>query len=200
MLGWVPRTVLDVGGFKGWWTRDVLRKYPNAAVTIVEPNNHPELNTIGVPVYRELLSSDVKDVPWYSNMSTGDSIYKEPSRFYDGVVPVTRTTTTLDRLFPNQQFDYVKIDCQGAEIDILKGGEKLLQKTEVILLECPFAGFYNVGAPSFADYIQYVDSIGFAPFDMPERHYANGILFQIDIVFVRKTSPIWATVQAQIFK
>jgi FkbM family methyltransferase len=196
--GWSPKTILDIGGYKGNWTRDVRKQFPLARFTVIEPNPHPELLSLGVPVYKELLSSEIKDVLWHSNMTTGDSMYKEKTRHYNGVVPITCQTTTLDTLFPSQTFEFIKIDCQGAELDILKGGKNVLQHTEVVLLECSFAGQYNQGAPSFAEYITYMDTIGFAPLDIPELHRANGILVQIDIVFLRKTNPIWERIQSTL--
>ena len=195
-VGWAPRTILDIGGYKGHWTRETRAQFPAALFAIVEPNYHPELRSIGVPVYHELLSSEVKAVPWHSNLSTGDSIYKELTNHYASVTPTLRTTTTLDALFPTQQFDFIKLDCQGAEVDILKGGESLVRKADVLLLECAFAARYNEGAPTFAGYIQYLDSIGFAPLDIIELHRANAILCQIDILFLRKTSSYWSSIQA----
>jgi FkbM family methyltransferase len=197
-VGWSPRTILDIGGYKGHWTRQVRSMFPFARVTIVEPNHHKELETIGVPVHYEVLSSEISQVPWYSNMTTGDSLYKELTRHYSNVSPTMRTTTTLDTLFPGEQFDCIKLDCQGAELDILKGGKELLNTTDVVLMECPFAGKYNEGAPTFIEYIQYMDSIGFSPLDITELHRANEILCQIDILFLRKTSPLWSTLQTKI--
>jgi FkbM family methyltransferase len=197
-VGWHPRNVLDIGGYKGNWTRTVRRLFPTARIVIVEPNRHSELESVGVPVHYEVLSSEVTTIPWYSNMTTGDSIYKELTRHYSNVTPATRRTTTLDALFPNEQFDFIKLDCQGAELDILKGGKTLLQSTNVLLIECSFAGKYNAGAPSFAEYLHYLDSIGFAPLDITELHRANGILGQIDILCLRKSSPLWATIQSRM--
>jgi len=197
-VGWSPRTILDIGGYKGHWTRAIRMQFPKATVSVVEPNAHPELQSLGVPVYRELLSSTVKDVPWYSNLSTGDSMFQERTRHYSQIVPSMRRTTTLDQLFPTHRFEFVKIDCQGAELDILAGGQTLLQGTDVVLLECPFAGQYNIGAPSFADYIRTLDALGFAPLDLPELHRANGILCQIDILFLRNTSPYWEAIQQRL--
>lgn len=197
-LGWCPRTVLDIGGYKGHWTRAVQTMFPNARFAIVEPNRHKELETLSSPVYYEVLSSEIKEIPWYSNMTTGDSIYKELTRHYASVNPSTRMTTTLDILFPNQRFDCIKLDCQGAELDILKGGATLLESTDVLLIECSFAGKYNQGAPSFTDYIGYLDSIGFSPVDITELHRANNILCQIDILFVRKTSQLWERIQQKM--
>lgn len=192
-VGWNPSTILDIGGYKGIWTRSVQQEFPHASFSIVEPNHHPELKDM--PVFYEVLSSEVKQVPWYSNMTTGDSLYKENTTHYANIIPSYRTTTTLDILFPTQRFDFVKIDCQGAELDILRGGKHLIEQTEVILLECSFACEYNKGAPKFVDYITYLDSIGFSVFDITEFHRANNVLIQIDILFLRKSSPIWSKLQ-----
>lgn len=197
-LGWYPRNILDIGGYKGHWTRQVRAMFPKANFVIVEPNPHKELESVGAPVHYELLSCEIKSVPWYSNMTTGDSLYKENTRHYVMIAPVTRQTTTLDTLFPNGVFDCVKIDCQGAELDILKGGQHMLTHTDVVLLECSFAGQYNSGAPSFADYIRFMDDIGFAPLDITELHRANNILCQIDVLFLRKSSPMWSALQSKM--
>ena len=125
-------------------------------------------------------------------------MFQERTKHYAQVVPEMRRTTTLDQLFPTHRFEFVKIDCQGAELDILAGGQTLLQGTDVVLLECPFAGQYNIGAPSFADYIRTLDALGFAPLDLPELHRANGILCQIDILFLRNTSPYWEAIQQRL--
>jgi len=197
-LGWRPSTVLDIGGYKGMWTREVRRLLPAATVTVVEPNPHPELKTLGVRVFYEILSSNQTSVPWYSNMTTGDSLYKERTRHYAAVQPVYRTTTTLDTLFPGETFEFVKLDCQGAELDVLRGGLTLLQGTTALLLECPFAGQYNEGAPTVVEYLRTLDELGFAPLEIAEHHRTNGILFQLDIVCLRKTSPLWDRVQTRV--
>lgn len=197
-IQWTPRNVLDIGGYKGTWTRELRRIVPTANVTIVEPNPHPELRALGVRVLYEVLSSKQGTVNWYSNLTTGDSIYKERTRHYASVTPSLRTTTTLDALFPAETFDFIKIDCQGAELDILRGGVSVLRGTELLLLECPFAGQYNQNAPSFAEYIHTLDTLGFAPLEITEQHRATGVLFQIDIAFLRKSSPLWESIQGRI--
>jgi len=200
ILPWSPKTILDVGGYRGHWASEVRSQFPAASIVVVEPNPHKELDRLGVPVHYEVLASSIREVPWYSNLSTGDSMFKELTHHYEGIMPVTRKTTTLDTLFPTQRFEFIKLDCQGAELDILKGGEVLLLDTQAILLECAFAGTYNEGAPSFGEYISYLDSIGFVPLDITEVHRANGVLCQLDIVFLRKTSPHWTTIQSRLVR
>ena len=195
-IGFNPRTILDVGAYKGEWTQHTRRFFPSATYTMIEANDHPELASVG-RVLTAVLSSEPGQVPWYSIGGTGDSIMKERTGHYANVVPVYRQSSTLDTLFPTETFDFIKIDCQGAEIDILKGGVKLVQSCSAILLECPFACQYNTGCPSFAGYISYLDEIGFVPFDVTEVHTSK-VLFQIDILFVRKTDPMVLAAQTII--
>ena len=197
-MGWKPRAILDIGAYKGDWTRETRIQFPDAKYTLIEPNDNTTLQTLKDRIINQVVSDSVKNVQWFSNGSTGDSMFQERTRHYANVTPVVRQTTTLDRLFSDETFDFIKVDCQGAELDILRGGVELLKRTDVVLLECPFAGQYNQGAPTFAEYIQYLDSIGFAPFDISELHHANSILIQIDIVFLCKTSPMWTRIQSHL--
>ena len=199
-IGWAPSSVLDVGGFKGNWTREIQRAYPTATYTVIEPNPHPELRTLNARVHSEVLADTVKSVDWYSVLGTGDSFYKEMTRHYSSVPPTPRTTTTLDALFPSESFSLIKLDCQGAELDVLRGGPRVLGEAEVLLMECSFAGRYNLNAPAFAEYIQTADSLGFAPLDLVEQHRIAGLLFQVDIVFLPKTSPLWPQIQAALIR
>ena len=184
-IGFIPTSVLDVGAYHGDWTRFTQSMFPGASYTMIEANPHPQLKTVEAKLVQELVSSSEYDVQWWSNGSTGDSILRERTRYYTNITPITRRTTTLDVLFPTQSFDFIKIDCQGAELEILKGGKSLVEQASVILLECPFAGQYNEGCPSF---YQYMDSIGFTPFDISEIHVIGDMTIQIDIIFIRKTS------------
>jgi FkbM family methyltransferase len=196
-VGWYPKTVLDVGAYKGTWTTQTKRVFPKAKFTLIEANPHNELNAFDDVIYT-LVGKEDSVVEWFSNQSTGDSIYKETTNIYRDIIPIQKPIVKLDSLFPTKTFDYVKIDCQGAELDILQGGSKLIQNTEVLLLECPFAAKYNHGCPSFVEYIDYTQSIGFVPLEITEIHRANDIMIQIDILFLRKSSPLWPRIQAMI--
>ncbi len=80
----------------------------------------------------------------------------------------------------------IKIDCQGAEIPILKGSVSILERTDFIILEIPLFGQYNEGVPNFLEHIQFMDSIGFIPYDIIDNHYIHGFNIQIDMLFINK--------------
>jgi hypothetical protein len=165
---------------------------------MIDAIDYDELKRCEIPYKICVLFSEKTNVPWYEKKNTGDSIFKENTGHFVNIVETVKETETLDSLFEGKQFDFIKIDCQGAEIPILKGGQELIKNTEVILLEVPFAGQYNKGVPSFEEHISYMKSIEFLPFDIIELHRASNVLIQIDIVFVRETSPIWVKTQEVI--
>jgi len=72
---------------------------------------------------------------------------------------VPMVTETLDSLLDNgrlEGFDFAKIDVQGAELDILKGGKKSLSDNALGLeVEVEFQPIYK-GQPLFADVDQFV--------------------------------------------
>ena len=57
----------------------------------------------------------------------------------------------------------------------------------MIYLECPIIE-YNLGAPNLNDYIKYLNSINFVPYDLCEVHKIDNILIQIDILFIKKST------------
>ena len=81
---------------------------------------------------------------------------------------------------------FIKIDCQGAEIPILKGASSIMDKTDFILLELPLFGQYNTGVQGFLEHIKYMDGINFVPYDIVDNHYINGFNMQIDMLFINK--------------
>ena len=92
---------------------------------------------------------------------------------------------------------FVKIDCQGAEIPILKGASRLWSSIDFALLEIPLFGEYNDGVPNFCRHVEFMKSIGFVVFDKVDNHYMHGYNIQVDILFVREISPLYQHFQQQ---
>jgi hypothetical protein len=92
----------------------------------------------------------------------------------------------------------IKIDCQGAEIPILRGASSILDKTDFIILEIPLFGQYNDGVPTFLEHITFMDSIGFVAFDLIDNHYINDFNMQVDVIFINKHHPFNQTVNDKL--
>ena len=97
----------------------------------------------------------------------GNSIFKEIN---DDVFPedkyVMKKTVTLDKLAEVKNLPYpdlIKIDAQGAELNILKGATQVLKCCSYLILELQTKE-YNKGAPLKHEVIEYLKSIGFVMF------------------------------------
>jgi hypothetical protein len=81
-------------------------------------------------------------------------------------------------------YDFIKLDTQGSELDIMKGGQKTLDNAKYILIETSVVE-YNENAPLKEEIFNYLSSIGFKPLEMVEDHYMNDKLIQEDWIFSR---------------
>lgn len=215
-LGFQPTYVLDIGANVGDWTREHMKLFPNAHFLMVDGSDHKEqwndlLQTGFVDGEIAILDKIAHNVTWYGTGGTGDSMHQELTEAYQNVSGQLIQTQTIDGLlqkhkWTNAKIGLVKLDVQGAELDILQGAPpELLTNTDVIVMEMPIAA-YNKDAPSFSEYVIFMDNAGFAPWDIPELHRVNqrhevgndGYLFQVDFVFVRKNSRYWNAVQEAI--
>jgi FkbM family methyltransferase len=185
-------TIYDIGAYRGQWTEQLYRSsLKNKKFYLFEANHENEkyLKKYKHRYFIETISNDIKEVNFYSKAATGDSYYPEQSNYYkSNLEPKVKKTTTLDLIKDKNNIplpDFIKIDTQGSEIDILKGATKTIEKCKVILLECPIIS-YNKGAPNFNQYIEYLNSINYLPFDVSEIHRINNIFVQVDILFLHK--------------
>ena len=104
---------------------------------------------------------------------------------------------TLDEVVSevdNKVFDIIKIDTQGSELDIIKGGLETVKKASYVILEVPTLQ-YNEGSPLFDEVIDYMKQIGFSKYDIIEEHkwldkmedtFPYGGVFQVDVVFSKE--------------
>ena len=189
-------TVYDVGAFQGDWAK-LLKKtsLKNSKFYLFEANieNEIYLRNSGHKYFINVLSDKNKNVKFYSKVHEGDSYFPEKTNFYDNTfVPKNLKAITLNEIQKRNQIpkpDFLKIDTQGSEIDIIEGGLKLVNKAEFLLLEIPFFGVYNQGVPSFQVHIEKIDNFGFIPYDIVSlQRITSDILIQVDVLFVNKNS------------
>lgn len=208
ILGYTPSAVLDIGAFIGDWTQSMLKIYPNSDYYLFEANNQEKLDSYSnnhIHVYKNIiLNEKVEEVDWYQTSYTGDSFFKENTLYYRDIKPVKRTTIDLNSFLEREKINlvnediFVKIDCQGAEIPILKGCTKILPFTSFILIEMPFFGCYNSNTPNFLEHIRYMDSIGFIPYDITNILYVNDFAMQLDMLFIKKGHKMCDIVQEKL--
>jgi FkbM family methyltransferase len=194
--GFSPAAVIDVGAYEGNWTRAVREVFPDAFVLMVEPqaDKAPCLEAtvldIGSVRYERALLSGAEDerVTFYE-MKTGSSMYPEQSNVARSEAELS--TNTLDGLASDLEAPiFLKIDVQGAELEVLKGGRQTLSRTDLVQLEVALLP-YNRGAPSFLEVLLFMDSLGFVPLDFSGESRPTGAdLVQVDVLFCRQNSDL----------
>jgi FkbM family methyltransferase len=199
--GYYPDTIIDIGAHHGLWTNSMKTIFENSKYYLFEANNHLELNQFdndeNVKVFNVLLNDKIDKVNWYQMKKTGDSIFKEKTSYFENCEIIERETIDLNTYILQNDFlqnnilqesknILIKIDCQGAEIPILKGATSILEKTDFIILEMPLFGQYNEGVPNFLEHISFMNSIGFIIYDIIDNHYINNFNMQVDVLFINK--------------
>lgn len=195
-----PAVILDVGAYQGLWTLDILEVFPSAKVLLIEAqhNKAPYLEAIkqkypNVNYAIELLSStDGADILFEENETASHVVVQQ----YPGMVYQKKKARSLDALLQHLNFplpDFLKLDVQGHEMDVLIGAEQTLSHATVVLLE---VSFLNIGddTPLLGDMLVFMDKHNFQAYDITQlmRRPFDKALYQADVFFVKKDSRLVA--------
>lgn len=196
--GYSPKVIVDVGAYEGGWSRTVTEIWPRCHVIMVEPNREKQemlervAANLEATLFVELLGAEEGKCVEFHVMETGSSVFSERS-----AVPrrtESRRLRNLDELINGRwQVDFLKIDAQGYELQILAGAQRTLQNANAVLLEVPLIEV-NRGSPTFYQVIAYLHRRGYVVYDIFETHRRplDGVLSQVDLLFVRENSELRA--------
>ena len=196
--GFRPGSIIDIGAYQGEWSRLAAKLFPGTPILMVEAQ--AEKKVFLDAVHRELPVADYilcllgkadgSEVV-FNVMETGSSIYSERSNMPRSERRLKMRT--LDDILLERRLNgplFIKLDVQGAELDVLAGGTSALQAAEVVQLEVALMP-YNEGAPTANAVFQFMAERNFLVFDIagfvrPKPAY----LAQIDVLFVRADSKL----------
>lgn len=192
-----PKSILDIGANTGGFYLDCVKEFPNSYYHLIEGNDNCEealKKILNIDYTIALLSDSEKEVDFYTRTNepncTGNSIYREKTHYFDDneITIVKKKTQTLENLFGDKQFDLIKLDVQGSELDIIKGGLNLIKKAKGLLLEVAIME-YNENAPLMSDVYEYMKNINFTPKERMGVNFKPGTyeLVQEDILFINNT-------------
>jgi FkbM family methyltransferase len=189
-----PKSILDIGANTGQFFERISNFYPNSKYLLIEANPlcEEDLQKLNVPYKIELLSDVEKEVDFWidpiNSKSTGNSIYKENTNFFKNSKPTKTKAKTLDSII-NESYDLIKIDTQGSEVDIIKGGINTIKKSKAVIIEVSIIE-YNQGSPLQNEVFELMKSIGFEPVEVLEKiyHPENGQHIQSDILFIKNNN------------
>jgi FkbM family methyltransferase len=188
-----PYRILDIGANVGQFHQIAKKTFPEGYIFSIEASKEcePYLKQITDHYLIAMLAKDNSKYDFYSRKNdptcTGNSIYKELTQFYsdDQLDIIKKKGIKLDDLFTEDtEFDLIKIDTQGSELDIINGGSKLCSKAKGILLEVSLTQ-YNENAPLYDEVIQFMDNFNFKIGEILDEQNNHGS-HQQDILFINE--------------
>lgn len=163
--------VFDVGSNKGEWS-DVLVKNvkemhlfeANARLLIYTMVKYDSLKNVTY-VDRAVTDKTNQEIEffYFTNENNGlSSIYDNPGWDYLPKQKKKVNTTSLDQYWLySQVIDLVKIDVEGAEVDVLKGSERLLKSKQIKFIQIEHSDHYHLSGHVFQDAVDYVRGFGY---------------------------------------
>ncbi|WP_296815922.1 FkbM family methyltransferase [Brevundimonas sp.] len=197
-LGFNPKTVIDVG--VAWGTPSMYQAFPEAYLVLVEAlpyfeqhlknvlaARHGEYHLTAVAAERGeaefAIPEDTQALAGASllySQKGGELRYRVPIALLDDICDPERLEGPI----------LLKTDAQSADLDVLRGAERLLNAVEVVVVEANVAGPVNL----LPDIIAHMTSRNFRLFDLVDPVYrpSDQALGQLDACFVRRDSQLVA--------
>ena len=194
------KSVIDVGVAFG--TPTLYESNPGAKFFLVEPvpSCKPLLETLAKRLNGEAFNvaagaaDGTMDFFVHPDVSGSSTLRQLEGEYFDGErvsVPVRRLDSLITR--PLARPSLLKIDTQGAELEVLAGAADLLKEIDVVIIEVSFHQFRE-SAPELHDVVIRMTELGFRAYEILEGHFrsADHALAQVDIAFVREDSSLRA--------
>lgn len=194
-LGFMPQVVFDVGAQIG--TTELYEVFPESTHVLIEPvkENEEKLKEVCKSIRHAtyiIAAADKKSGRGnlkitrnhqYSGLVRDLVLNDSTSHFHREV-----ETVAIDDLVRNANLPgpfLLKIDVDGAEINVLEGAKEALTRTGVAVIESTLFGQIH-------DVIDFMQKSGFVVYDILEPLYRplDGALWQVDLVFIPKDSPL----------
>ena len=196
-------TVLDIGAHTGLFAVTIHRVLPKARIYAFEPlpESFQKLTARmgGVKEFTAFnvgLGEQSGTLPFHRNDSTPSSSFLPMAALHKNVFPHTKNEQTvevkietLDAAASALKIDdplMVKIDVQGYEDRVLRGGEKTVRRAKLVLVETSLERLYE-GQPLFADIHKTFSEWGFAYAGALDQMNdpGSGKVLQQDSLFIR---------------
>jgi FkbM family methyltransferase len=168
--GFEPKVIYDIGSCVLHWTNKAKEMWPNATYILFEAMQEAEFLYTGYQYHIGVLcDEDNKELKFYKNVERcgGNSYYREighpeSARIFPDDGYVIEKGMTLDTIVKQKGFplpDLIKIDVQGAEKDIIQGGQNTMSNAKHLIVEMQHTN-YNDGAPQVSETGPYIESLG----------------------------------------
>jgi FkbM family methyltransferase len=129
---------IDVGAHIGSIVSEVIRHDPSIKLYAIEPMptkvRHLRQRFPAVELHECALGEAEGEVPFFVNTKqSGYSSLGKPSKF-EGVETIKVPLKKLDALISSPDVDVIKIDVEGAELGVFRGGDALIKRSRPTLM------------------------------------------------------------------
>ncbi len=194
--GITVNTVVDIGASTGVWSESVMSYFPGAKFLLIEAQTthkadlkrfvsaHPNAQYVLKAAGEKAGTIYFDDADAFGGLAMNESAR-------EGLVEVPVCSIDDEVALRGLPGPYLlKFDVHGFEMPILRGAERTLQNTSLLIMEC-----YNFeiapGSLLFHDMCRHLHDLGFRVADMSEPLWrpSDRMLWQMDIFFVRADRP-----------
>jgi FkbM family methyltransferase len=199
--GFSPSSIFDVGAYSGEFARVCRLYWPQSKITCFEvlPERLDELRLWATRdgnthVIGCLLGAKSEPEVPFHEMETASSVLEE---HVPQSVPIrSYPMLTIDEIVASSNADapqFLKMDVQGYEFEVLLGAKSTLSKIEVILAEVNFIDIHK-GVHLVGDVVSILSESGFVAYDICGLHRRplDRALWQADFVFVQRDGALRA--------
>lgn len=199
-LGFRPTVVLDIGAYIGKWTEMCKRLWPDAHILMFEPQPaRAEQLKQAITTYQNvrlmptLLGAVEEARVKFHLIESGSSVLATAE--HPDAPTIELASTTLAQATAGSEFarpNLIKIDVQGYELNVLKGGLEVLRASDAVVMEVSLFPVYE-GSPLMHEMIAFMADQGFRPYDICTlwRNTPTGSMDQADVIFLKESSPLF---------
>jgi FkbM family methyltransferase len=192
-----PKLIVDIGANHGFWTRIWKKNFGTAKFLLIEPqywlkSSFEDLldeNTIFLPIGVGA-KNEIKKFTINKNRDDSSTfMHTEDDAKLMGFNQIDVEIKSLDSLILENGGlipEIIKIDAEGLDLEILKGSEYVLGKTEMFLIE---AAINCDSMPNnLLDLVQFMSEKNYKIFDITDlnRPFKSQALWLIEVVFVKR--------------
>jgi FkbM family methyltransferase len=178
-------TLVDVGAFRGNWTDYVLTQisgFNQPKMVLFEPNpdnyiflRNKYFKSNNIEIFNCLVSNNDESIDYYQlkhqdpsvmGMSgcVSRNIYKD---YLYNILQIK--SVKLDTIFKNQTIDYLKIDTEGFELEVMKGCSNLLLNQNIKFIQFEYGGTYKDNDITLNNVINFLSKYKYYIYNLKEN-------------------------------